>query len=94
MPKPDPIPDVLKQEPQAAQLLGDPAGLKALLSSPETQRLMALLNRSAGDGLSSAAQAAAQGKPQALLGILNQVMASQEGSQAVEALKKKTGPKS
>ncbi len=54
---------------------------------------MSLLNRSAGDGLSTAAQAAAQGKPQALLGILNQVMSSQEGSQAVEELKKKTGSK-
>ena len=93
MPRPDPIPDALKQDPQAAQLLGDPAGLKALLSSPETQHLMSLLNRSAGDGLSTAAQAAAQGKPQALLGILNQVMSSQEGSQAVEELKKKTGSK-
>ncbi len=93
MSKPDPIPDALKQDPQAAQLLGDPAGLKALLSSPETQHLMSLLNRSAGDGLSTAAQAAAQGKPQALLGILNQVMSSQEGSQAVEELKKKTGSK-
>lgn len=94
MSRPDPIPDALKQDPQAARLLGDPAGLKALLSSPETQRLMALLNQNAGDGLSAAAQAAAQGKPQALLGILNQVMASQEGSQAVENLKKKTEHKS
>lgn len=94
MSRPDPIPDLLKQDPKAAQLLGDPAGLKALLSSPETQHLMALLNRSAGDGLSTAAQAAAQGKPQALLGILSQVMSSQEGSQAVEALKKNTEPRS
>ncbi len=90
MNRPDPIPEVLKRDPQAAQLLGDPAALKALLSSPETQKLMALLNQSAGEGLRSAAQAAAKGKPDALMGILGQVMGSPEGAQAVEGLKRKT----
>ena len=90
MNKPDPTLDALKQDPQAAQLLRDPKGLQALLSSPETQRLMALLNQSAGAGLQSAAQAAAKGKPDALMGLLNQVMGSPEGAQAVEGLKKKT----
>ena len=90
MNQPDPTLDALKQDPQAAQLLRDPKGLQALLSSPETQRLMALLNQSAGAGLQSAAQAAAKGKPDALMGLLNQVMGSPEGAQAVEGLKKKT----
>lgn len=83
--------NALKKDPQAAKLLGDPAALKALLSSPETQKLMSLLSRQAGGGLQAAAQAAAQGKPDALMGLLNQVTASKEGVQAVEELKKKTG---
>ena len=33
---------------------------------------------------------AAKGKPEALMGLLNQVMGSPEGAQAVEGLKKKT----
>lgn len=84
--------DALKKDPQAAQLLNNPEGLKALLSSPETQRLMTLLNQSAKGGLQTAAQAAAKGKPEALMGILNQVMQSKEGAQAVDGLKKKAQP--
>jgi len=76
-------------DPQAAQLLKDPAALKRLLTAPETQKLMALLQAQAGDGLQSAAQAAAKGKPDALMGILGQVMRSKEGSSAVEGLQKK-----
>ncbi len=89
----DPTLDALKKDPQAAKLLSDPAGLKALLSSPETQQLMALLNQSAGSGLQSAAKAAAAGKPEALMGLLNQVMQSKEGSAAVEGIQKKAGQK-
>lgn len=83
--------NALKKDPQAAKLLGDPAALKSLLSSPEAQKLMSLLSRQAGGGLQAAAQAAAQGKTDALMGLLNQVTASKEGAQAVEELKKKTG---
>jgi len=85
----DAIPQNLKQDPQAAKLLNNPAALKDLLSAPETKKLMDLLNRQAGSGLQSAAQAAAQGKPDALMGILDQVMHSQEGATAVESLQKK-----
>ena len=87
----DPTLDALKKDPQAAKLLSDPAGLKALLSAPETHQLRALLNQRAGSGLQSAAQAAAKGKPEALMGLLNQVMNDPQGAQAVEGLKKKTG---
>lgn len=85
--------DALKKDPQAAKLLSDPAGLKALLTAPETQQLMALLNKSAGDGLQAAAKAAAGGKPEALMGLLNQVAGSKEGAAAMEGLQKKTGQK-
>lgn len=85
--------DALKKDPQAARLLGDPAGLKALLSAPETQQLMALLNQNAGGGLKAAAQAAVGGKPEALMGLLNQVTQSKEGAAAMEKLQEKTGRK-
>lgn len=84
----DPIPNGLKNDPTAARLLGDPAALKALLSSPETRQLMSLLNRNGG--LQGAAQAAAKGEPEALMGMLQQVMRDQAGAAAVDALKKKT----
>lgn len=83
--------DALKKDPQAAKLLGDPAGLKALLAAPETQQLMALLNQNAGGGLKAAAQAAAGGRPEALMGLLSQVTQSKEGAAAMEGLQKKTG---
>lgn len=89
MSKPDPTLDALKKDPKAAQLLGDPAALKALLSSPETQKLVSLLNQAGGASLQSAAKAAATGKPDALMGILNQVMGSPEGAQAAQAFQKK-----
>ena len=80
-----------KQDPTLEALKKDPQALKGLLSSPETRQLMDLLNRSAGAGLDRAAREAAAGKPEALMGILNQVMGSQEGSRAVEQLQKKAG---
>lgn len=89
MNQPDPTLKELSKDPKAAQLLGDPAALKALLTSPETQKLVSLLNQSGGSGLSAAAKAAAQGKPDALMGILNQVMASPEGARAAENFQKK-----
>lgn len=90
MPQNDPTLEALKKEPQAAKLLSDPAGLKALLTAPETQKLMELLNSSAGASLQTAAQAAARGKPQDLVGLLNQVMQSPEGAKAVEGIQKKS----
>lgn len=84
------IPESLKNDPQVAKLLRDPKGLQALLSSPETQKLMSLLNQNAGGGLQSAAQSAATGKPEALMGLLERVMGDPEGAKAVEGLKKKT----
>lgn len=87
--KPDPTLEALKQDPQASKLLENPTALKALLSSPETQQLVSLLKQAAGDELQGAAQAAAKGKPEALLGILNHVMDSPDGMKTVETLTKK-----
>ena len=38
--KPDPAFDALKKDPKAAQLIGDVAAHKSILSSPETQKLV------------------------------------------------------
>ncbi len=85
----DPTLESLKKDPKAAKLLGDSAALKALLASPETQKLVELLNRGGKDALSSAAKDAAKGKPDALMGILNQVMSSPEGAKAAQDFQKK-----
>ena len=90
MNKPDPTFDALKKDPKAAQPLGDPTALKSILSSPETQKLVSLLNQAGGDGLQAAAKEAAKGKPDALMGILNRVMGSPEGAKAAAAFQKKT----
>lgn len=88
-PKKSPNLDALKKDPQAAQLLNNPKTLKSLLSAPETQALVNLLNKQSGGGLQNAAQAAAQGKPDALIGILNQVMQSTQGAETIAELQKK-----
>ena len=82
--------DALKQDPQAAALMKDPAALRKLLSAPETKQLMALLRQNGGGALKDAAHAAAQGRPDALMGLLNKVTSSQEGARAVEKLRQKT----
>mgnify|MGYP000894041973 CR=1 FL=1 len=87
--KKNPNLDALKKDPQAAKLLNNPKALKSLLSAPETQTLVNLLNQKAGGGLQDAAQAAAQGKPDALIGILNQVMQSTQGAETISELQKK-----
>lgn len=76
------------QSPQAAGLLKNKDALKGLIASPDTQKLMAMLNQKAGDGLKSAADAAAKGDPSALVGLVNQLMGSREGADLVARINK------
>ena len=69
--------DELMKDPKAAGLLKN----KALMQSPDTQRLMELLSQNAGDGLKTAA---AKGDTGALLGMVRQVMQSSEGARLVQ----------
>ena len=78
--------DELMKDPKAAGLLKNKELLKSIMASPDTKRLMDLLNRSAGGSLKTAAAAAAKGDPAALTGILNQVMRSEEGAKVVERI--------
>ena len=86
MAKPQSNLDELMKDPKAAGLLKNKDLLKNILSSPDTKRLMNLLNQNAGGGLQSAAAAAAKGDPSQLTGLLNQVMQSKEGAQVVGRL--------
>lgn len=76
----------LMKHPKAAALLQNKALIQQLMTSPDTQKLMTLLNQKAGGGLKDAATAAAKGDPSALTGILNQVMSSEEGAQAMSRM--------
>lgn len=88
----DPL-NTLRGNPDAAALLSRPQALKDLLHAPETQRLMRLLEAKAGPALQQAAGEAAKGNPAALKGVVEALMGSQEGAQAVEALQRRI-PKS
>lgn len=74
---------------EAAALLKDPAALKALLQSPETQRLMSLL-RQQGD-LQAAAQKAKSGDTRALQTMLSGLQNSPEGGKALAQMEEKLG---
>lgn len=74
--------------PQAAQLLKDKDKVMEMMRSPDAQRLMALLQKSGGDGLQSAAQAAMKGDPAQLMGLVQQVMATPEGARTVQNINK------
>ncbi len=74
---------------EAEGLLKDKAALSALLRSPETAKLMQLLEQKSGGNLKSAAQAATKGDTSKIIELMNEVMAAQEGAKAVEDLKKK-----
>jgi hypothetical protein len=80
----DPSKDIL-HSPQAAQLLKNREQLAGLLRSPETQRLMQLLQKGGGD-LQGAARAAMDGNTTQLMGMVQQVMNSPEGAKTIEDL--------
>ena len=86
MAKPQSNLDELMKNPKAAGLLQNKEFISQVLRSPDTKRLMELLNQSAGGGLKSAADAAVKGDARQLTGLLNQVMQSQEGAHVVERI--------
>ena len=75
------------ERPDAAALLKDPAALKGLLQSPETLRLMALLQRQGN--LQSAAQKAKAGDTQELQAMLSRLQSSPEGGDALTKMEEK-----
>lgn len=76
----------LMKDPKAAGLLKNKDALRQLLDSPDTKRLMELLNQNAGGSLKNAAGAAARGDTGQLMGIVRQVMESKEGARLAERI--------
>ena len=88
MAKPQSNLDELMKDPKAAGLLKNKDLLKNILSSPDTKRLMNLLNQSAGGGLKSAAEAAMKGDTSQLMGLMDRLMKDPNGAKVVEQLNK------
>lgn len=84
--------DALANDPKAAGLLKNKALLQTILNAPDTQRLLQLLDQKAGGELKQAASSAARGDPQALSGLVRQVMESQEGARLIQQLNQKLDP--
>lgn len=78
--------DDWRKDPNAAQLLSDRAALDRLLRAPETKQLMQLLQQSAGDSLQTAAQSAAKGDAQALMGMVQKLTESQSGADLIQRI--------
>ncbi len=74
--------------PEAASLLKNKEAVAGLMNSPDTKKLMEMLNQSAGGGLKNAADAAMKGDASALMGLMQQVMGSKEGAAVVERIQK------
>ena len=81
--------DELMKDPKAAGLLKNKALLQTILNAPDTQRLIQLLNQTAGGDLKQAAGAAAKGDTGALSGLVRQVMNSEEGARLIQQLNQK-----
>lgn len=90
MSKQDPL-NALKQDPQAAALLGDKAALAALLQSDEAKTLAQLFQQMGGDGLKQAAQSAAAGDGAALGQLVKKLQSDPRGAQAMASMDKKLG---
>lgn len=88
MAKPQSNLDDLMKDPKAAGLLKNKDLLKSLVTSPDTQKLMQMLNQTAGNGLKGAADAAAKGDTSQIMGLMNQIMGSKEGAEVMERINK------
>ena len=78
--------DVLHSQ-QAARLMQDRARLDQLQNAPEAQRLLQMLQRSAGGGLEQAAQQAAQGDTAQLMDAVRQLARDPEGQRLIQRLR-------
>lgn len=81
--------DQLHQIPQAQKLLKDQAALRQVLSNPDTQKVLAQLQKTDTSQLQAAAQAALKGDASGLNGILRKLSQDPEAAKAMNALNKK-----
>jgi len=85
-------PNDLLNTPQASALLKNKDAIRQIAQSPDTQKLLQMLNAQNGGGLKAAAEQAGKGDPKALVAMVNGLMQSKEGAELVERLNK-TMPK-
>ena len=71
---------------QTAQELKNKGGVKRLLQSEDTKRMIDLLGKQ--DRVKSAAKAAAAGDPTQLMGMMQKLMDTQEGVELIERITK------
>lgn len=78
--------DDLMKNPEAAGLLKNKDTVMNLMKSPDTKKLMDLLNQKAGSGLKGAADAAMKGDTSQLMSLMETIMKSKEGAAVVERI--------
>ena len=69
---------------ETARTMKDAGAVQQLLRSDDTRRMMELLG--SRDNVTGAAKAAAAGDPAQLMGMMQQLMNTQEGAQLVERI--------
>lgn len=69
---------------ETARTMKDKGAVQQLLRSNDTRRMMELLG--SRDNVAGAAKAAAAGDPAQLMGMMQQLMSTQEGAQLVERI--------
>ena len=79
----------MKQQAQGhsgitADLMKNREAIGKLAQSGQAKRLVQLLDQSGG--VKAAAQAAAAGKPEQLMSMMNQLMSTREGAQLIESI--------
>ncbi len=75
--------DDLMKTPQGAVIAKHKDEIMDLMRSADAQKLMELLNKSAGSGLKGAADAAMKGDTSQLMDLMGKVMSSKEGAAVV-----------
>lgn len=78
--------DDLMKSPEAAGLLKNKDMVRDLMRSPDTKKLMDMLNQKAGSGLKGAADAAMKGDTSQLMSLMDSIMKSKEGAAVVERI--------
>ncbi len=75
--------DDLLKSPQGAAVAKHKDEILSLMQSEDAQKLMELLNQSAGGGLKQAADKAMKGDASSLMALMSKVMDSKEGADVV-----------
>lgn len=78
--------DDLMKSPEAAGLLKNKDMVRDLMRSPDTKKLMDMLNQKAGSGLKGAADAAMKGDTSQLMSLMDSIMKSKEGAAVIERI--------